>query len=116
MNFRRSTRTPWLAVAGAVLCAGTVAFAQTMKEGQRVLFSQPSAEMADTNRSAPAPESLAPKAPATSAFLNLIRPAPLNLNSGPSQLQAPAPPPARLSPAEVARLRQAADKKNWALM
>jgi hypothetical protein len=101
----------WLLVAGAVLVAGTAGYAQTMKSGQRIVFSQP-----DNGVTASNTVSLAPRSPELSPVANAIKPSPLNLNFQ-SAPPTPMPRPAPISPEQVARMRQAADKqKNWALM
>jgi len=114
MNFRVSTLKRALLAAGIVLAAGAVGHAQAMKTGQKIFFSQSDNDIAGTNAA-----SLAPHSPELSPVANAIKPAPLNLNFGPAPAssQLPMPRPASVTPEQVSKARQTADKqKNWALM
>src|SRR5437660_7430905 len=107
MGFRRSNRMRRFAVAGAILCAGTVAYAQTMQNGQRIFFSPP-----DHNTTmATNTESLAPHASESTAFANPIAPSTLNLDFTAPAAPMPQRAPVVISAAEVARRQQAQDRQ-----
>src|SRR5439155_266329 len=98
-----------LLVIGALASALPI-HAQTLKHGQRIFFSP---QNNDTVTNTPSP-SMTPRSPELPDMETVIK---QDFNMPVVQQPAmPVPAMPAITPEQAARMKQAADKKNWALM